>query len=110
MTHRKTFSKLLQLQRNPELMELTNALLMSLAFSCLSNVVGETAKRRENLRLCTGEHCLATCYIRIQIRVDKRVIHRYIFFMPYSSIGFSSRPNYAIQAQLPLEQACQYVG
>ena len=105
MTQRKTFSKLLQLQRNLKLMELTNALLMSLAFSFLSNVVGEAAKRRENLRLCTGEHCLATCYIRIQIRVDKRVIHRYIFFMPYSCIGFSgpirypgattlSRPNY----------------
>ena len=105
MNQRKTFSKLLQLQRNLELMELTNALLMSLAFSFLSNVMGETAKRRENLRLCKGEHFLATCYIRIQIRVDKRVIHRYIFFMPYSFIGFSgpirypgpttlSRPNY----------------
>ena len=41
MTQRKTFSKLLQLQRNLELMELTNAFLMSLAFSFLSNVVGE---------------------------------------------------------------------
>ena len=49
MTQRKTFSKLLQLQRNLKLIELTNALLMSLAFSFLSNVMGETAKRRENL-------------------------------------------------------------
>ena len=32
MAQRKTFSKLLQLQRNLKLMELTNALLMSLAF------------------------------------------------------------------------------
>ena len=40
MTQRKTFSKLLQLQRNLELMELTNAFLMSLASSFLSNVVG----------------------------------------------------------------------
>ena len=43
MTQRKTFSKLLQLQRNLEIMELTHALLMSLAFSFLSNVVGESA-------------------------------------------------------------------
>ena len=49
MTQRKTFSKLLQLQRNMELMELTNALLMSLASSFLSNVVGENAKSREKL-------------------------------------------------------------
>ena len=44
MTQRKTFSKLLQLQRNLELMELTNAFLMSLAFSFLSNVVGGNRK------------------------------------------------------------------
>ena len=37
----KTFSKLLQLQRNLELMELTHALLITLAFSFLSNVVGK---------------------------------------------------------------------
>ena len=43
MTQRKTFSKLLQLQRNLELMELTHALLMSIAFSFLSNEVGESA-------------------------------------------------------------------
>ena len=39
MTQRKTFSKLLQLQRNLELMELTNALMRLLASSFLSNVV-----------------------------------------------------------------------
>ena len=43
MTQRKTFSKLLQLQRNLELMEHTHELLMSLAFSFLSNVVGKSA-------------------------------------------------------------------
>ena len=43
MTKRKTFSKFFQLQRNLELMDLTHALLMSLAFSFLSNVVGERA-------------------------------------------------------------------
>ena len=41
MTQRKTFSKLLQLQRNLKLIELTNALLMSFAFSFLSNVMGK---------------------------------------------------------------------
>ena len=44
MAQRKTFSKLLQLQRNLELMELTNALLMPLAFSFLSNVMGANRK------------------------------------------------------------------
>ena len=39
MTQRNTSSKLLQLQRNLELMELTNTFLMSLAFAFLSNVV-----------------------------------------------------------------------
>ena len=42
-------------------MELTNSFLMSLAFAFLSCVVEETAKRRENLRLWTGEHCPVTC-------------------------------------------------
>ena len=46
MTQRKTFSKLLQLQRNLELMELKNALLMSLASSVLSNVGNRKVQRK----------------------------------------------------------------
>ena len=47
----KTFSKLLQLQRNLELMELTHALLMSLAFSFLSNVVGKAQGKPTTLQV-----------------------------------------------------------
>ena len=61
MTQRKVSSKLLLLQRNLELMELTNAFLLSLAFAFLSYVVEETAKRRQNLRHWKGEHCPVTC-------------------------------------------------
>ena len=70
-------------------MELTNTFLMSLAFVfCLMwwRKPQSTEKIYDFGRTST---VLSHAYIRIQIRVDKRVIHCYISFMPYSCIGFS---------------------
>ena len=56
---------------------------------------------------------LSHAYIRIQIRVDKRVTRRYIFFMLYSCIGFSGPIHYPgpttlSRSKLHIEQACQH--